>query len=149
MAVVSNKLGGRTVQLFIPFEHGGKTIFEIVLSPFRFGDTLRWGEGEFPTSLALLTELAGVDEAVIRDLRYPDVDRVMSAFIDMLPQDLRDDIANGRVPVKRGQATPAEPATPTPPAEPYDEGTVLASPGPITGPGEPLPEAGFDMSEEP
>ena len=151
--ITSSKLGGWTVELFIPFQHGGQMIDKIVLSPIRFGDALRWGEGEFKTSFDLLAELAGVDNAIIRSLRYPDADRVMAAFISMLPQDLRDDIASGRIPVK----PKPEPRQPEPFTEateeivtngsgaPVDEVTHM----PLSGPGVPLPEAGFDLSEEP
>lgn len=150
--ITNSKLGGRTVELFIPFQHGGTVIDKIVLAPIRFGDALRWGEGEFKTSFALLAELAGVDDTVIRSLRYPDADRVMEAFISMLPTDLRDDIASGRIPVKP-QSQPREPEEPAGEAEeivtngsgaPVDEVTHM----PLSGPGVPLPEAGFDLSEE-
>ena len=64
----------------------------------RFGHLLRWAEGGWESLIALLVEVAGVDEAVIRDLRYPDADRVMEAFLSMLPADIRNDISDGRIP---------------------------------------------------
>ena len=147
--ITDTKLGGRTIELFIPFHHGGKLVERITLAPFRYGDTLRWGEGDFQTSFALLAELAGVDESVIREIRYPDANRVITAFISMLPQDIQEDIANGRIPVKQ---TPAEPAGETEEeivtngsGAPVDDAPHM----PLSGPGVPLPEVGFDLSEEP
>ena len=120
-------------------------VTQIVLSPFRYGNSLRWGEGDFKTSFHLLTELAGVDPAVLRDLRYPDADRVIEAFFSMLPQDIKTDLADGRIPVKREQVEP--------PAEVKTNGSGAAAEEelprmPLTGPGVPLPETGFDLSEE-
>ena len=147
--ITNSKLGGRTVELFIPFQHGSMLIEKIVLSPIRFGDALRWGEGEFKTSFELLAELAGVDDTVIRSLRYPDADRVMEAFISMLPQDLRDDIASGRIPIKP-KSQPREPEQPAEEIVTNGSGAPVEDEPhiPLSGPGAPLPEAGFDLSEE-
>ena len=145
--ITHDKLGGRTVDLFIPFDHNGKKVERIALAAFRFGDTLRWTDGDFPTSLALLVELAGVDETVIRSLRYPDADRVMEAFLAQLPADLRDDIANGRIPAKQQE-------NPAPPSEEKVTNGSGEEPERVNlqGPGVPLPmepDAGFDLDEEP
>ena len=139
-----DKTGGRTVHLFIPFEHNGKKIESITLAPLRLGHVLRWNEGSWRTMTELLVELAGVDEAVIRDLRYPDADRVVESFMALMTPELRDDISNGRIPVKAfpEEDRPAERVTNGSGAPVFDE-TMLH------GPGDPLPEAGFDMSEEP
>ena len=145
--ITHDKAGGRAVELFIPFDHNGKRIERIVLGPFRFGDLLRWTDGDFKKSLDLIVEMAGVDELVIRNLRYPDADRVMEAFMSILPNEVRDDIANGRIPQKQ-QAEPV-------PEERVTNGSGEPPPPErvnLQGPGVPLPmedEAGFDLSEEP
>jgi hypothetical protein len=138
-----DKTGGRTVHLFIPFEYNKKKIESITLAPLRFGHALRWSEGSWKSMVELLVELAGVEEAIIHELRYPDADRVMEAFMTMLTPEIRDDIANGRIPLKQGQET--------------DEETPRATngrDGPMIAPGAPLPpefdtQPGFDMGEEP
>jgi len=142
--ITNNKTGGRTIELFIPFELDGKTVDRITLSPFRFGDMLRWTEGEFKNSFALLVEMSGVSEGVIRNLRYPDADRMMEAFLAMLPNDLRDDIANGRIPVASGEVQAQD--VPAQETEEQHEAERVN----MRGPGEPLPEdeSGFDLSEE-
>ena len=157
-----DKSGGRTVHLFIPFEYNGKRIESITFSPVMFGHTLRWTAGEWRQSIDLLVELAGVEDAVVRSIRYPDADRVMEAFLSMLPPEIRDDIANGRIPEK--QPTPEETlarakeslAAATRQAQGAaaaltNGGGAPADAQNFQGPGVPLPEAetGFDLSDEP
>jgi hypothetical protein len=140
-----DRTGGRTIQLLIPFEYKGKKVEAIVLAPMRFGDVLRWNDGDWPNMIALLTELAHVDEAVIRELRYPDVDRVMEAFMSLLIPDIRDDIVNNRVPLKKQPEQPQQPV-------PQPRATNGGSEEPLRGPGAPLPmdtNPGFDLSEDP
>ena len=139
-----DKNGGRTVHLFIPFEHNGKTIETITFKAFRFGDTLRWTGGEWKDSLALMTEMDGVDEAVIRELRYPDAMRVQEAFFALLPPEVSGDVASGIVPTR--VAADEQPRDVLPAHIPTNGG------GQEFGPGVPLPdmpESGFDMNEEP
>jgi hypothetical protein len=136
-----DKAGGRTIHLFIPFEHNGKQITSITLAPLRFGHVLRWNEGAWKTMLELLVDLAGVDAAVLRELRYPDADRVMECFMTMLTPEIREDITNGRIP-QRVEMPEAE----------QEERVTNGSGEPVrtmVPPGVPLPEAGFDLSEEP
>ena len=144
-----DKSGGRTIHLFIPFEFSGKQITQITLAPLRFGHVLRWNEGAWKTSIELLVELAGVEEAVIRELRYPDADRVMDSFMALMTPEIRNDIVDGRIPLKQPTAWDDQPA-------PDDEARILTNGGggePLLGPGVPLPldmqQPGFDMSEEP
>jgi hypothetical protein len=136
-----DKTGGRTIHLFIPFEHNGKKIESITLAPLRLGHALRWTEGAWRSMVELLVELAGVDQAIIHELRYPDADRVMETFMTMLTPEIRADIAEGRVPLK---------------AEAYEETPRVTNGSggePLIGPGDPLPpqyeQPGFDLSEEP
>ncbi len=156
--IINDKTGGRTVHLLIPFEVMGKKIETISFAPVRFGHTMRWAEGDWKSSFALLVELAGVDEAVIRELRYPDADRVMEVFLGMLPTDIREDISNGRVPQKltegappvfHGDAAPEQPAATNGSGVPQPAQPVQ----PAQGPGVPLPpefdvQPGFDLSDE-
>jgi len=139
--IVNDKLGGRTVQLFIPFEYNGQRIEAITFAPLRFGHVLRWNVGDWPTMLAFMVELAGVEESVIRDLRYPDADRVIEAFLAYVTPEIRTDINNGTIPLKPEQpqqATPAEPKT-----NGGTEPPIIGAPLP------PEPEEGFDLSDEP
>jgi hypothetical protein len=140
-----DKSGGRTIYLFIPFEFAGKKVEQITLAPLRFGHVLRWNEGAWKTMVELLVELAGVEESVIRELRYPDADRVMEAFMAILTPEIRNDIAEGRIPMKPDM----EPELP----EPNFGYEATNGSGQPVGPGVPLPpeqpQPGFDLSEEP
>jgi len=143
--IVSEKNGGRTVHLYLPFEYMGRRIESVTLSPLKFGHTLLWNEGHYKTMLELLIDLAGVEEAIIRDLRYPDADRVMETFTMMLTPQIREDIGNGIVP----QKPPGIQQQEQPPPVTNGGGHPMM---PQQGPGEPLPfdsQPGFDMSEEP
>jgi len=137
MAIAIDKLGGRTVHLFIPFEYNGKRVDSITFSPFKLGHLMLWQERHWPSMIALMTELAGVDEAVLRELRYPDADRIMEAFMANVPVEVRDDIGQGIVPL---MTTKEEPEEPEAPEEPGDETP--------RGPGVPMPDAGFDLSDD-
>lgn len=136
--IILDKTGGRVVQLYIPFEHNGKKIESITLSPLKLGHVLQWNEGYWPNMIALLVSVANVDEVVLRELRYPDADRVMESFLTLLTPEIRNDLQEGRIPVKQAAPQP----TPT-----------NGSGEPLQGPGVPLPpaleqEPGFDLSEE-
>jgi hypothetical protein len=145
-------MGGRTVELFIPFEHGGKKIEKITFSPLLLGHVLRWNEGAWKTMIGLLVELADVDETVVRGLRYPDADRIMETFLGMLTPEIRDDIGNNRIPTPFNADEDVEAAMRAvaagQTANGGDDGQGL-DPSLMRGPGVPLPEAGFDLSEEP
>jgi hypothetical protein len=95
----------------------------------------------------LLVELAGVEEAIIRDLRYPDADRVLDQFMQLLTPEIRDDVVNGRIPLK--VETLDAPPEPDVGRVTNGSGNLEFDPATMHGPGAPLPEAGFDMSEEP
>jgi hypothetical protein len=123
MATIHDRKGGRSVELLIPFEHLGKTVDVIHLKPVLFDHTLRWQQGEFPSSLALLAVLTGERETTLRLLRYPDADRVLATMFDMLPSAIQADINAGQIPRGDGARPPAamadEPTEPEP-AEPEE-----------------------------
>ena len=137
-----HKTGGRTIELFIPFEFNGKMVEAITFAPFRLGHTLGWNQGEWKGMMELMVGLAGVDKAVLHELRYPDADRVMETFMAMLPPEVREDVINNRIPLKAEPDEPEEPRV-------TNGGGGEPQFTPIQGPGVPLPEAGFDLSEEP
>jgi hypothetical protein len=144
--ITQNKMGGRTVELYIPFDFNGKRIDSISFGALRFGHVLRWNAGEYKTMMDLMVEMSGVEINVIRELRYPDTERVVETFMSMMTPELRDNIANGQVPVKPEEMQAAqeeEERVTNGSGNPPDPMMVMR------GPGVPLPETGFDMSEEP
>jgi len=140
--ITLDKSGGRSIQLFIPFEFNNKKIEAITLAPLRLGHVIRWNEGAWKTSIELLVELAGVDQAIIRELRYPDADRVMDSFMALLTPEIRADIAEGRIPIKDEFGGPEKEPTRVTNGSGDEIDPMLHAPG------VPLPEAGFDLGEE-
>lgn len=122
MATIHDRKGGRSVELLIPFEHLGKTVDVIHLKPVLFDHTLRWQQGEFSSSLALLAVLTGERETTLRLLRYPDADRVLATMFDMLPAAIQADINTGQIPRGDGARPAARPdeAIEPAPAEPEE-----------------------------
>ena len=79
------KNGGRRVELFAPFKTSGRLIEAIEIAPIKLDHVIRWDERKFPNQIALLAELTGLPEISLRQMTYPDVDRVLTAFWGMLP----------------------------------------------------------------
>lgn len=130
--------GGRTVELYIPFDFQGRRIDAISIGPFLLDHTLRWQEGKFRSSLSLLADLSGMAETVLRQMRYPDVDRVFGVFLDMLPETVRDMIARGEIPLPpEGESASVTPPEPT--FNPSDPWANMPKTGPAeeAGPVEP------------
>lgn len=94
--ITYDKMGGRTVELFLPFEHKGKKVKAITFSPIRFDHTLRWQNGEWKSVLGLMAAVADVDEEALRNVAYPDTDRMMDAFVGMLPSEIRDTLGTNQ-----------------------------------------------------
>jgi hypothetical protein len=143
--IKNDKTGGRTIDLFIPFEFNKKQVDAVVFGPLKLGHVMLWNEGHWGSMLEFMAELAGVDVVILRELRYPDADRVTEVFMGMLTPEIRNDVEVGRVPQKQtpeiiaaGEAGRAA------------NGETLES---MLGPGVPIPpemmQPGFDLSEEP
>lgn len=153
--ITHNKTGGRTVELFIPFDYNGKRVESITFSALRFGNVLRWNGGEYATMMDLMIDLAGVENNLIRELRYPDTERVIEAFMALMTPEIRQNIAEGQVPTKMEQEQAPQRATNGSAGQSVEEmmeevrGIEQRMQGKMQGPGAPLPETGFDMSEEP
>lgn len=94
------KDGGRDIALFLPFEHGGESITQIGLAPVTWNHTLKWQGGEYNKATDLLFDLAEQSEDVMRSVRYPDIDRIMTQFYEMMPPEIRDAMAAGTIPRK-------------------------------------------------
>ena len=143
------KVGGRTIELFIPFEFQGRKIDAITFGPFRLGHVLGWNEGKWNNMMELMAELSGLEESVLRELRYPDADRVIESFMALLTPELRADISAGRIPTKpEGEEPNPNLAAATNGVGNAELQALAENVAQQQGPGVPLPTA-FDMSEEP
>jgi hypothetical protein len=96
--VALDKSGGRRIELFIPFEYEGKVVEAVEIDAPQFDHVIRWQEGEYKNALALLSAMSGMTQLCLRKLRYPDAERVFSAFMDMLPEVIRGDVQTGVAP---------------------------------------------------
>lgn len=92
--------GGWTVELITPVKDLGVIEFK----PVGFDQVIRWTQGDIPSTLALMSELSGVPETVLRSLTFPDVDRVMFAFSAILPPGVRADFEKGAKPLATPRA---------------------------------------------
>lgn len=124
------RTGSRKVELFVPIKRAGKTLDVIEIASAKLDHVVRWGEGKIKGSLALLVELSGLDEGTLRELTYPDADRVLSAFMASLPPSIRNDIDNGVHPLATQESAPSASPVPWPgDADMTDAATVGAGPG--------------------
>jgi len=154
--IKNDKTGGRTIELFIPFEFNKKQYDAITFGPLKLGHVMLWNEGHWPSMLEFMAELASIEVTILRELRYPDADRVTEIFMSMLTPEIRNDVEVGRVPQKQTpEITAAGEAGLAAGRAAAANGQTLES---ILGPGVPIPpemmspetlQPGFDLSEEP
>lgn len=138
--VTVQRSGVRTVELFIPYEFQGIKVEAISIGPCTLDHTQRWKQGAFADWFALLTEMA-VNVATgkpmraddLRQLRYPDADRVIDTFIDMLPPEVRQAVTADYWPAR------AESQAGAPSMEP-DIGVVAGSGA--------MPDSGLDIGDD-
>ena len=101
--------GGRRIELFVPVEFLKVKIDAVTIKPVKLDHFLRWESGEISTALALLSELTGLQQAALRQINYPDIERVMAAFVNMLPAKIAENIDRGEVPVAGNPTVPLSP----------------------------------------
>jgi hypothetical protein len=101
---VLNRDGSWRVYLNHPLAGPKGEVEYIEITPPNFSHAIRWGEESIPSTLALLSELSGQSESLLRQLKYPDVERVMLAFMNILPSVIRKDFEKGGRPL----STPRE-----------------------------------------
>jgi hypothetical protein len=109
MSVTHTKLGGRRIELYIPFEYNGENVDAISFGPWKLDYTLDWQAGKFTSFIGVMAMLAKVDEKLIREVCEPDAARVIGAFIEMVPPEMREDIASGQMPRSGEEVASASP----------------------------------------
>jgi hypothetical protein len=128
--------GGRRIELFVPIEFLKRKIDAVTIKPCKLDHFIRWENGEFSTALALLSELTGLQQAALRQINYPDIERVMAAFVNMLPAKIAENINRGEVPVA---GNPTVPLSPVQQAALEDEMAPTPGSSPPSPPEEPAP----------
>lgn len=92
MTVTHDRKGGRRIELFLPFTFEKKRIRSITFGPVRFDHMFKWKAGEIKDMVELMSVLSDQPVALIRQIAFPDADRVLNVFIEMLPPDIRETI---------------------------------------------------------
>jgi hypothetical protein len=101
---ILRKTGGWTVELNQPLKGYGREYTEIDIRPATADHVIRWAEQRIPSTFALLSELCNVPEKTLRQLITVDFDRVMMAFLAVMPPLIKADWDAGARPL----ATPEE-----------------------------------------
>lgn len=77
----------------------GPDVDAIEIRPPDFDMIIRCKEQLLPSKLAMLAELCNIPEQQLRQLQGADVDRVMIAFMNVLPPTLQADVQNPEFPL--------------------------------------------------
>lgn len=103
--VRSKRDGSWVVELATPLHSSaGRAVDEIRIRPLSIGQLVRWNSGEIPSILFLMSELTDVPEMLLRQITFPDVDRLMLVFASMMPPVIQQAMTQQTRPM----ATPAE-----------------------------------------
>jgi hypothetical protein len=123
--------GGRRIELFVPVEFIKQKIDAVTIRPCKLDHFIRWQSGEISTALALLSELTGLQQAALRQINYPDIERIMAAFVSMLPVRIAANIEREEVPIA---GNPTAPLSPVQQAALEEEAIAAAPPMPPVAP---------------
>jgi hypothetical protein len=96
---ILRRTGGWCVELIQPVIHKGVKIDQIEIRSPDLSQVARWGRGEIPSTMRMLQELSDTPEIALLSLKYPDVDRVLMAYYQVVPQSMKDDFTNSRLPL--------------------------------------------------
>jgi hypothetical protein len=118
---VVQRSGARTVELLMPYDYNGMKVDAITLGPFVLDHQLRWKQAGFKDWFELMVELTVINGRPaspddVRQLRYPDADRVIDNFMQLLPEDIRQAIQANVWP-QRDVSPPTNGQMPSLPAE--------------------------------
>jgi hypothetical protein len=127
--------GSFVVELYTPLKYQGRGVDHIIIQAPRYEHTIRWNRGDIPSGFALLAELCGLPERLLRQVMSPDIERITVALFSQA-KFAQADVFEGRRPL----ATPDE-LLPEPEPEsqmvdqvdprfPHFEGPIKRFPGP-------------------
>ena len=94
------KSGGWCVELRYPVKHHiAGEISAIEIRKPNADQVIRWRQDQYPSILAFLSQLCGVQERVLRQLDSDDFDRVIFAFMNCMPSAVKDDLGESKKPL--------------------------------------------------
>lgn len=154
--------GSWVVELNLPLHHAGRQYDEIRIKPLTMGQLVRWNNGQIVSIMGLMAELTDLPEMLLRQITFPDVDRLMLAFAAMMPPVIQAAMTNQ----SRPMATPDNQLPPeysvdarisdqVDPRFPHVEGPVRRFPVPpqFSQPGQPqqpaLPQDSQSIAQPP
>jgi hypothetical protein len=144
---ILRRTGGWCVELIVPIKQGDRTIEQVEIKPPSIKTLTRWQRGQIPSTMALLSELCGISEALLVNITYPDADRVLLALFNIVPQAIKSDFTEGQRPLAsmdEEEPVPepgARPLAEDDPRFPQHDGPVvpLSPPPPPNMPPQPIP----------
>jgi hypothetical protein len=95
--------GTFVVELYTPLKYQGREVDHIIIQAPRYEHTIRWNREEIPSGFALLAELSGLPERLLRQVVSPDIERITVALFSQA-KFAQGDVFEGRRPL----ATPDE-----------------------------------------
>jgi hypothetical protein len=95
--------GTFVVELYTPLKYQGREVDHIIIQAPRYEHTIRWNRVEIPSGFALLAELSGLPERLLRQVVSPDIERITVALFSQA-KFAQADVFEGRRPL----ATPDE-----------------------------------------
>jgi hypothetical protein len=114
--------GGRRVYFYVLQRLTGREVSNVTIKPCQLDHLMRWRDGQIESSLSLLAQLTGLSELELRQITFPDAERLLNAFLEVLPSTIRDDIESGRNPAGAASmpdfSEPIEPQPEYPPETP-------------------------------
>jgi hypothetical protein len=123
------------VELSTPLQGPNGEITVLTIKPLSLDQIVRWGREEIPSQLALLSEMCGVQERLLKMLVAPDIDRVLMAFSAILPQSVMNSIRDRNAPLataeeQLGMPEPGAIPDQQDPRFPHVEGEIRRFPEP-------------------
>jgi hypothetical protein len=142
--------GTFVVELYTPLKYQGREVDHIIIQAPRYEHTIRWNRGDIPSGFALLGELTGLPERLLRQVMSPDIERITVALFSQA-KFAQADVFEGRRPLATPDEQLPEPEPETriadqiDPRFPHVEGPIKRFPTPpvthVPGAQAPAPQA--------
>lgn len=145
---ILRRTGGWCVELRVPLVGHAGQIDAIEIRKATADVMIRWGRREFPSMLALLAHLCNQPESLLRQLDADDFDRVMFAFINVVPSTIKSEMQGGDSPIPMATPDDQLPAESQIPVPDQQDPRFPAVSGPVVRFGKP-PSPPTPLEEEP
>ena len=117
---ILRKTGGWMVELQQPLMGRSGEITAVEIRRPTADVVIRWGKWQIESTLALMAELTGLPEKVIRQLPNDDFDRVLFALTNVVGPIIKADLETGARPLALEEEQLPEAERGVPPPDPLD-----------------------------